>query len=312
MNDDDPLSADHVALLDFPPLPLFPCTTSILTINILSPGFQKKTFNLFEIFGKCCKAFECCCWGYICIEATRERQIIVWDTRRMFLFFYSGRKDAFRQMGAADSPRASNSYGNWKGKWKTVRILSVYHCWDLYICFMWKFSYLLLQSSDGFTRRSVPVTGWFHQILERVITVDVFGVVACSSGLIKVKARRAELGKRTKMQICDYFVFMEHEKGKSYNQSGTTVHADVVAATVARIRIVSVERRTSERPWAWGRLACCGLSRRLSRRLRSWLRSRLRSRICSRWCSRACGCHWLRSRLCGRLGSCAAGGGRIC
>ena len=178
--------------------------------------------------------------------------------------------------------------------------------------FMWKFSYLLLQSSHGFTRRSVPVTGWFHQILERVITVDVFGVVACSSGLIKVKARRAELGKRTKMQICDYFVFMEHEKGQSYNQSGTTVHADVVAATVARIRIVSVERRTSERPWAWGRLACCGLSRRLSRRLRSWLRSRLRSRICSRWCSRACGCHWLRSRLCGRLGSCAAGGGRIC
>ena len=218
------------------------------------------------------------------------------------VFFYSGRKDAFRQMGAADSPRASNSYGNW----------SVHHCWDLYIFFMWKFSYLLLQSSNGFTRRSVPVTGWFHQILERVITVDVFGVVACSSGLIKVKARRAELGKRTKMQICDYFVFMEHEKGKSYNQSGTTVHADVVAATVARIRIVSVERRTSERSWAWGRLACCGLSRRLSRRLRSWLRSRLRSRICSRWCSRACGCHWLRSRLCGRLGSCAAGGGRIC
>ena len=92
VNDDDSLSADHVALLDFPPLPLFPCTTSILTINILSPGFQKKTFNLFEIFGKCCKAFECCCWGYICIEATRERKIIVWDTRRMF-FFYSGRKD---------------------------------------------------------------------------------------------------------------------------------------------------------------------------------------------------------------------------
>ena len=52
------------------------------------PDFRKKPFNLFEIFGKCCKAFECCCWGYICIEATRERQIIVWDTRRMFFFFF--------------------------------------------------------------------------------------------------------------------------------------------------------------------------------------------------------------------------------
>ena len=55
VNDDDPLSADHVALLYFPPLPLFPCTTSILTINILSPGFEKNRL-IYLNFGKCFKA----------------------------------------------------------------------------------------------------------------------------------------------------------------------------------------------------------------------------------------------------------------